>query len=75
LEIFAMTTLTLPRSAGAKPLRALVAFTTDFFAGIREGRAIRDRYDRLSRLSDRELARRGLDRRTLAQAAVRGFSA
>jgi hypothetical protein len=43
-----------------------------FFAGIREGKAMADRYAFLSRLSDAELARRGLTRAGIVQAVVHG---
>lgn len=43
-----------------------------FFAGIAEGHEIAMRYQKLSRLSDGELAELGLDRTEVPQAAVRG---
>ena len=66
-----MTTLTL--AAGAKPFRAITNFLADFFAGLREAREIRERYERLARLSDAQLARLGIDRQSIPQAAVRGI--
>jgi uncharacterized protein YjiS (DUF1127 family) len=42
-------------------------------AGIREGQDIWRRYEALSELSDGQLARRGLTRDQIPQAAVRGF--
>jgi hypothetical protein len=68
-----MTTLTLPTAVGASSLRAVKTFAVNFLAGVHEGRVIRDRYDRLSRLSDTELKRHGLDRQRIPQAAVRGI--
>ena len=68
-----MTTLSLPRPSSGSALRAVVSFFANIFAGIEEGRAIRNRYDRLSRLSASELERLGLDRSTIAQAAARGL--
>lgn len=68
-----MTTLTLTLAAGAKPLRAVAGFLADLVAGIREAREMRDRYTRLSQLSDRELARLGIDRQSIPQAAARGI--
>ncbi len=68
-----MTTLSLPARRSLVSLRAIGAFLANLVSGVEEGRAIRDRYDRLSRLSNRELSRRGLDRLTIAQAAARGF--
>jgi hypothetical protein len=44
----------------------------EFVEGIREAQAIAARYDALSRLSDVELARRGLTRADIPQAALTG---
>ena len=70
-----MTTLSLPAAAAAifVPVRAIGAFFVNFVDGIREGQAIMNRYERLSRLSDHDLRRRGLDRDRITQAAVRGY--
>jgi hypothetical protein len=65
-----MTTLTL---AVSRPLfGGIVRFLSALAGGIRDGRRLAARYDALSRLSDAELARRGLDRATLPQAVARG---
>ena len=40
--------------------------------GVREGRRIYDRYEKLARLSDAELARRDLSRQSIARAALTG---
>lgn len=63
-----MTTATLAfvRSTNGSFFGYLAAL----FAGIREGKDIARRYEALNRLSDRQLAQRGLERATLAQAAV-----
>ncbi len=50
---------------------SLSGYLSALFAGIREGNAIANRYETLSRLSDRQLASRGLVRADLPQAAVR----
>lgn len=68
-----MTTITVPTRSSLSPLRAIGTFLANFIAGIEEGRAIRDRYDRLSRMSASDLKRRGLDRANIAQAAARGI--
>ncbi|MBX6424314.1 MAG: hypothetical protein IRZ09_00070 [Variibacter sp.] len=71
-----MTTLTFPANARfAEFLRGVCAFFANLIEGIREGLEIRDRYERLSRLSDSELKRHGLDRSQIALAAVRGIDA
>lgn len=43
-----------------------------FFEAIGEGRRIAQRYEALARLSDAALAKRGLTRQDIAQAAVNG---
>ena len=53
---------------------AVAGFCADFCAGAREGREIEARYDALSRLSTADLARLGLTRADIAQAAVTGRS-
>jgi hypothetical protein len=70
-----MTTLSLPAAAAVvtTPFRAVGTFLGNFIDGVREGQAIMHRYDRLSRLSNSELRRYGLDRQRIAQAAARGF--
>jgi hypothetical protein len=67
-----MSTLAVPVRAGFASLRAIGSFFANVTGGIHEGLIIRDRYDRLARLSDAELHRHGLDRASIAQAAVRG---
>jgi len=53
-------------------LSRTAAWCTHFAEGIREGQEIAARYHALSRLSTPELARRGLDRQTIARAALTG---
>jgi hypothetical protein len=70
-----MTTATLPRL----PLRAsaagnLTRLAVDVFEGILEGREIATRYERLSRLTNAELARLGLSRQDLPRLAVNGLA-
>jgi hypothetical protein len=68
-----MTTLTLPRLARLSPrFTAIARSITEVLAGIRDGHEIARRYDELSRLSDEALARRGLTRAEIPQAAVTG---
>lgn len=69
-----MTTISFvaARATGG-PLRAFASFFSQLFGGVREGLEIWDRYDRLSRRSDHELRRYGLERSKIAQAAARGF--
>ena len=57
----------------ATPHAALRQFFADMFAGIQEGREIAVRYHALTRLSQAELASRGLTRRDISQAAVTGI--
>lgn len=65
-----MSTLILRRS---RPWSAAVAETLGaIMQGIVEGHDIATRYKALSRLSDAELARLGLTRQELTQAAIRG---
>lgn len=68
-----MTTLTFPTVSGRNPLRGLKVLFRDLIAGVREAREMHARYERLARLSDSELKRRGLDRQSIAQAAVFGL--
>jgi hypothetical protein len=69
-----MATATLDRlplaNSGADRLARLAV---DVFEGIREGREMAYRYERLSRLSNVELARLGLTRADLPRAAVNGL--
>ena len=70
-----MTTLTLPlpsgRGTGARRFSVL-RFLNDFADGLREGLALARRYDTLTAMSDTELARLGLRRKDIPQAALRG---
>jgi uncharacterized protein YjiS (DUF1127 family) len=70
-----MTTATLPRLAAAP------SFPSKFFRsialvidGVLEARTIATRYDRLSRMSNAELARLGLTRQDIPSAAVNGVA-
>ena len=65
-----MTTLALPVSRWR--FSGVLRFVSALAEGLRHGRRMAARYDTLSRLSDAELARRGLDRATLPQAVARG---
>jgi hypothetical protein len=62
------------RAAAAEMPRRSAAgrLFSEFLAGIRDGHEIAGRYDRLSRLSNTELARLGLTRENFARAAVTG---
>ena len=68
-----MTAVTLPRLPAATPVQGLTRFAVDAFEGIMEGREIAYRYELLSRLSNVELARRGLTRQDIPRAAVTGI--
>jgi len=50
----------------------VTAWCAQFVEGAREGQEIAARYHALSRLSTPELARRGLNRQTIARAALTG---
>jgi uncharacterized protein YjiS (DUF1127 family) len=68
-----MTTLTFANLTREVPwLAAIGRFFADLAAGIHEGREIETRYFALSRLSDAELAQRGLKREDIARVAVTG---
>ena len=70
-----MTALTLPRlPSSSRPSTgpAIRRFFANLFAGIREGRDIQVRYDRLVRLTDGELAQLGLTRFDIPRATVEG---
>lgn len=71
-----MTTTILPRLATPSPAPAqrLTRLAVDVFEGIMEGREIATRYERLSRLSNAELARLGLTRQDIPRAAVNGLA-
>src|SRR5207244_2842641 len=64
----AMTPLVLNRLFHSHPLRALTARVGAFFDGLDEARSRVDAYRSLARLSDTELARRGLTRDGIVQA-------
>jgi hypothetical protein len=70
-----MTTLTVPfpsgRGAGTRRF-SLLRFLNDFADGLREGIALAKRYDALDSMSDTELARLGLRREDIPQAALAG---
>jgi hypothetical protein len=53
-------------------LNGLVQALGDIIAGSREGLAMQDRYEKLSRLSEWELARRGLTRADTRRLVVHG---
>jgi hypothetical protein len=53
-------------------LSRMTAWCAHFVQGVHEGREIAARYHALSRLSTPELARRGLNRYTIARAALTG---
>jgi len=54
-------------------LSRISTWCTHFVEGCREGQAIAARYHALSRLSTPDLARRGLNRETMARAAFTGY--
>ena len=54
-------------------LSRITAWCTHFAEGVREGQQIAARYRALSRLSTPDLARRGLNRQTIAGAALTGY--
>ena len=66
-----MNTLVLPRT-GAPRRPRFFRIIADFLDGIRLARAMAHQYEVLSRLSDGELARRGLKREDIPQAVVNG---
>jgi hypothetical protein len=67
-----MTTLALPARPEARRRPRFFRLIAEFLDGIRLARAMAHRYDVLSRLSDGELARRGLKREDIPQAVVNG---
>jgi uncharacterized protein YjiS (DUF1127 family) len=72
-----MTALTLSSFARQAPrLHALWRSIAEFFAGIQDGMAMAEQYKTLSRLTDGELARRGITRadipRVVAKDLLRG---
>ena len=71
-----MTTLSLTTLSRDVPgLAAVGRFFAVLAAGIREGREIETRYYALSRLTNAELAQRGLKREDIARVAVTGRAA
>ena len=54
-------------------LSRITAWCTHFAEGVREGQQIAARYRALSRLSTPDLAQRGLNRQTIARAALTGY--
>jgi hypothetical protein len=69
----AVTTFSQPASVRRHFfLNVLVQTLHDIIAGSREGLAMQDRYEKLSRLSDWELARRGLTRADTRHLVVHG---
>jgi hypothetical protein len=66
--------LTLPiRAHSRTPFRnELARWVRDIMAGSRDGLAMQDRYEALSRLSNGELARRGLTRADFPRLVVNG---
>ena len=70
-----MTTAALPRLATPPALASRVAhLAVDVYEGIMEGRDIAYRYERLSRLSNAELAHLGLTRQDIPRAAMNGIA-
>jgi len=70
-----MTTATLRRLPLAPSAAyGLTRLAADAFAGIMEGREIATRYERLSRLTNAELARLGLTRQDIPRVAVNGLA-
>jgi hypothetical protein len=66
-----MTTLSQPAFAHQHPfLNALAQLARDIIAGRRDGLALQDRYEALSRLSNRELTQRGLTRADIPRLAL-----
>jgi uncharacterized protein YjiS (DUF1127 family) len=69
-----MTTLTLLRSARQAPrLHALGRAISNFFTGIQDGLAMAEEYKQLSRLTDGELAQRGITRADIPRVVARGL--
>ena len=67
-----MTTAALPRLNSA-PHHTLGEIAVAFLEGIVEGRQMEMRYERLSRMSNAELARLGLTRQDIPRVAVNGL--
>ncbi|TCK31530.1 uncharacterized protein DUF1127 [Ancylobacter aquaticus] len=67
-----MNTTTLNHTTSSDFFSRAVDGVASFFEAIGEGRRIAQRYEALARLSDAALAKRGLTRQDIAQAAVNG---
>ncbi|HSI41107.1 MAG TPA: DUF1127 domain-containing protein [Xanthobacteraceae bacterium] len=67
-----MTTLSLTYSAPVSAFERALDAVAVFFAGASEGQEIARRYERLSRQSERALARGGLTRADVARVAIWG---
>jgi uncharacterized protein YjiS (DUF1127 family) len=65
-----MLALSALLGAAARLLNRLFAYTTEFLTGIHQARAMALRYQDLARLSDRELAARGLKREDIPRAVL-----
>lgn len=70
-----MTTITANANAARETgfFRRLGDAVADFFEAVVEARRMADRYDYLSRMSDRELADIGLTREEIPQRVARGL--
>jgi uncharacterized protein YjiS (DUF1127 family) len=69
-----MTTLTLSGLSRHTPrLHAFGRAIADFFAGIEDGRAMAEHYKYLSRLTDGELAQRGIARADIPRVVAKGL--
>ncbi|HZT24949.1 MAG TPA: hypothetical protein VFA57_04515 [Pseudolabrys sp.] len=66
------STLTFAGDRRERAVFVPTAFLTEFLAGAREGLEIQSRYHALASKSAAELARRGLTRGDIAQAALKG---
>jgi len=66
-------TTTIGMAGQSALLSRVTAWCTHFVEGVREGQEIAARYHALSRLSTPELARRGLNRQTIARAALTSY--
>jgi uncharacterized protein YjiS (DUF1127 family) len=69
-----MTTLALATLLDTRLLHRLVRAWTEFTSGIQEARAMALLYQTLARLSDRELAVRGLTRQDIPRAVLAAFN-
>jgi hypothetical protein len=69
-----MTTAALPRIPTSPVGNRIVQVAVDVVEGINEGRKMAWRYEKLSRMSNAELARLGLTRYDIPRAAVNGIA-